>query len=195
MSEKASRERVRVEKWDRLSETTIAETTVFDLVSRRCRHPRRGTEGDFYVIKSADWVNVLPVTSDGEIVMVRQWRFGVEQLSWEIPGGIMDAGEAPIVAGLRELREETGYEAKSTRLLGSVRPNPAIQNNTCHFVLAQDVVLTAEQQWDAHEELEVRLFPVDEVYAMAARGEIIHSLVVNALFHYYPEWLRMRSQS
>lgn len=181
-----------VEKWVELSETVLNETAVFDLVSRRCRHPKRGTEADFYVLKCRDWVMVLPVTVDGQIVMVRQWRFGVEELSWEIPGGIMDAGEDPLEAGLRELREETGYEAKSSRLLGSIRPNPAIMDNTCHFVVAEGVTLTAEQDWDPHEEIEMRLFPIDKVYEMAMSGEIIHSLVLNALFRYYPQWLELK---
>lgn len=184
----------KVHAWEVLSEKTVLDCPVFDLVSRRCRHPERGTEADFYVLASRDWVNVLPITKDHEIVMVRQWRFGVEQFSWEIPGGVMENGEDPMEAGLRELREETGYETKRARLLASVRPNPAIQSNTCYFVLAEGVAPTGEQDWDHHEEIEVRLFPIDTVYEMAAKGEIIHSLVMNALFHYYPEWLKRKAR-
>ncbi len=139
-------------------------------------------------------MNVLPVTPDQKVALVRQWRFGVEAFSWEIPGGIMDEGESPIEAGLRELREETGFEARSSRVLGQISPNPAILSNTCFFVLAEGVSFTGGQEWDQHEEIEVKLFPIDEVYAMAARGEIVHSLVVNALFHYYPEWLKLKAR-
>lgn len=180
--------------WTFLGGELHARCAVFDVMKRRYRHPERETEGDFYVLQSRDWVNVLPLTPAKEVVLVRQWRFGVEAASWEIPGGVMDENEEPIAAGLRELREETGYEAKSARLLGKARPNPAIQMNTCHFVLAENVAPTGGLAWDEHEELEVRLFSLDEVYAMAERGEIFHSLVIDALFYYYPEWLRHKSR-
>ncbi|MDQ8205299.1 NUDIX hydrolase [Pelagicoccus sp. SDUM812003] len=180
--------------WERLSEELITHCPVFDFVSRRMRHPRRGTEADFYVLKSRNWVNVLPITPEGEVVMVRQYRFGIEALSWEIPGGVMDAGEEPVAAGLRELEEETGFVPRSSRLLGSISPNPAILDNRCYFVLADHVTPTGSLAWDEHEELETRLFAMDDVYAMAQRGEIAHSLVLNALFLFYPEWQRRQAR-
>ncbi len=178
-----------VSRWEPVSERTLAKCRVFDLVERRFRHPKRGAEGDFYVLETNDWVMVLPVTERGEVVMVRQFRFGVQSFSWELPGGIMDAGEEdPVWTGVRELAEETGYEASRTRILGSSAANPAILNNRCHFVLAEGVTPTARRSWDEHEEIEVKLFPLAEVYAMAHRGEIIHSLALNALLLYYPSW-------
>ena len=97
-------------------------------------------------------------------------------------------------AAARELSEETGFVARSCKLIGSVAANPAIMNNTCHFVWADAVTLQAELKWDEHEEIETRLFPIDEVYAMAHRGEIKHSLVVAALFQFYPEWQRIQAR-
>ena len=183
-----------ISAWQKLSETEMARCAVFGLYSCRFRHPIRKAEGDFYVIQSNDWVNVLPVTPDKQVVLVKQFRFGIESMSWEIPGGIMDTGEDCVAAGLRELREETGYVSTSARVLGTVSPNPAILNNRCHFVLAEGVHLSGEQQWDEHEEIEVRLFPLDEVYAMAMRGEIVHALVLNALLYYYPEWMAVKAR-
>lgn len=181
-------------KWTLESESVVASCRVFDLVSRRCRHPSRGCEDEFFALRALDWVNVLPVTPDKRIVLVRQYRFGIQEFCWEIPGGVMDPGEDPLAAGLRELREETGYAPRRARLLAQVRPNPAILDNTCYFALAEDVEPAGELAWDEHEELEVGLFPVDEVYAMARSGEISHSLVVAALFHYYPEWLLYKAR-
>lgn len=183
-----------VHAWDIVAEKEVMNCPIFDLVSRRLRHPKRGSEGDFYILKTRDWVNVIPVTPDYQVVLVRQYRFGVEQLSWEIPGGVMDPGEAPMEAGGRELQEETGYVATELNYLGSVAANPAIMDNQCHFVWAKDVRPTAATDWDEHEEIEVGLFPIDEVYAMAQRGEIVHSLVVAALMRFYPEWERIKAR-
>ena len=109
---------------------------VWDLRARRYRHPKKGTEGEFYYIDSRDWVIVIARTRAGELILVRQFRWGIDALSWEFPGGIIDAGEDPVAAGLRELREETGYVAESGRLIGHCRPNPAILNNYCHIVFS-----------------------------------------------------------
>ncbi|MBC2607050.1 NUDIX hydrolase [Pelagicoccus albus] len=184
----------KIHPWDVLSESELVSCPIFDLVSRRLRHPVRGSEGDFYVIKTRDWVNVIPVTPDYQIVMVRQYRFGIEDMSWEIPGGIIDGGEDPVEAGARELEEETGYVARACHYIGSVAANPAILDNNSHFVWAEAVELRSSLSWDEHEEMEVRLFPIDEVYAMAHRGEIRHSLVVAALFQFYPEWEKIKAR-
>jgi ADP-ribose pyrophosphatase len=183
-----------VPHWEELDSKPIANCRIFDVMSKRFRHPKRGTEGDFYVIETRDWVNVLAITEDYRIVLVNQFRFGVKETSWEIPGGVMEVGEEPISAGLRELREETGYTPGKARLLGSVRPNPAIQSNVCHIVLAEETRLTDELEWDEHEEIVTRAFPIEEVYEMAQRGEIFHSLVLNALLLYYPQWQTLQKR-
>src|SRR5690606_26777075 len=95
--------------WEKLGESLIAPTRIFDLTAVRYRHPVRTVERDFYVINTRDWVNVVALTTDLQLVLVNQFRYGINQLSWEIPGGIIDSGEDPLAAGLRELREETGF--------------------------------------------------------------------------------------
>ena len=183
-----------VPHWEELGSEKIADCRIFDVHSKRFRHPIRDTESDFYVIQTRDWVNVVPVTERHEIVLVKQFRFGVKRNSWEIPGGVMEPGEDPLEAGLREMAEETGYTTESARLLGSVRPNPAIQSNTCHFVVAERVRLNATLDWDEHEEIVAKAFPIDEVYEMVRQGEIYHSLALNALLLFYPEWEKIRAR-
>ena len=184
-----------VHHWETLSESSLVETPIFSLKSKRCRHPKRGSEGDFYVIESNDWVNVLPITVDHQVILVNQYRFGVECESWELPGGVIDDGENdPVEAGLRELREETGYTSKSAELMQSIRPNPAIQNNFCHLVVARNCVLSEQIKWDEHEEISMKLVPIEEVFEMAFRGEIFHSLSVTALFFYYPELQKLKAR-
>ena len=175
-------------RWERLSERRQLQTRVFDVMGATCRHPGRGTEREFVVIRAPDWVNVVAVTVEGKIVLVRQFRFGIDGFSLELPGGMLEAGEDPVAAGVRELREETGYSGRAAQLLGSVHPNPAIQSNRCHFVLVEGAVRAHATEWDADEEIAVSVRPVAEVLGLARSGEIVHGLVLNALMLFEPYW-------
>lgn len=174
--------------WEKLGTTLIAPTRIFDLGSIRYRHPVRKTERDFYVIHSRDWVNVIALTTDHHLVLVNQFRYGINQLSWEVPGGVIDAGEDPVAAGLRELQEETGFTGHNARLLGQIHPNPAIMDNRCHFVLVENCTRQSALAWDPDEELQIATMPVDDVFEKARTGLITHSLALNALFFFAPLW-------
>jgi ADP-ribose pyrophosphatase len=179
-------------RWEKLGEESLAATRIFDLRRARYRHPRRASERDFVVLDAPDWVNVLALTPDRGLVLVNQFRFGTNDFSLEIPGGVLERGEDPVAGGLRELREETGYSGKNARVIGRVHPNPAIQNNTCHIVLVENATLAAATQWDHDEEIAVSVLPVDEVYALAHTGRITHALVLNALLYFAPIWAGLR---
>ncbi|HVU37173.1 MAG TPA: NUDIX hydrolase [Opitutales bacterium] len=165
----------------------MADCRVFRVQRRRLRHATDGREGDFYIIEAPDWAHALALTPQREIVLVRQWRFGVEKLSWEPPGGVLDRGEDIVAAAQRELLEETGHAGSAARLLASAAPNPAIQNNYVHFVLVENCVPVAGTDFDTHEELETGIFPLSEVKQMIQRGEIFHSLSLNALQFLFSE--------
>lgn len=181
-------------RWQKLGESTQTTTPVFDVLRVRFRHPGRETEKDFVVVQPPDWVNVVAVTPDDQLVLVRQFRFGIDEFSLEIPGGVMEPGEDPVTAGLRELREETGYTGPSARLLGSVHPNPAIQSNRCHFVLVERVVRAHTLEWDVDEEIQISTQPVEEVFTAARNGGITHSLVLAALLIFEAEWRRPQAR-
>lgn len=138
---------------------------------------------DFYVVTAPDWINVIPVTDDDRVILVRQYRFGVEGSTLEIPGGMCDDGEPPADAARRELREETGYEAGELELLGSVHPNPAIQNNRCHSFLAPGVRRAGAPDPDTDEAIEVVEVPLSEISGLIAGGKITHALVIAAFHH------------
>ena len=127
-------------------------------------------------------------------MLVKQFRFGIDDFSLEIPGGMMEPGEDAVTTGLRELREETGFAGASARLLGSVHPNPAIQSNRCHFVLVEQAVASSKQEWDTDEEIAVTTLPVDEVLGLARSGTITHGLVLDALFFFEPYWRKLKPE-
>lgn len=172
-------------RWEIVGDRLLNACRVWDLRERRYRHPKTGKEGDFFYLDSRDWVVVVARTVAGELILVRQFRWGSDELSWELPGGIIDVGEDPVAAGLRELQEETGYVASRGRIIGHCRPNPAIMNNFCHVVFAEDAVLhESGTDWDEHEELEVRALPVATVMDWARDCTIGHALALNGLLFY-----------
>lgn len=181
-------------RWEKLGRESRLKTRVVEVLGVRYRHPRRGTERDFVVLHAPDWVNVVARTPDDRLVLVRQFRYGIDEFSLEIPGGVMEPGEDPVTAGLRELREETGYAGSSAVLLGSVNPNPAIQSNRCHFVFVDGAVCAHELEWDADEEIRVLTEPVARVFALAHAGGIVHGLVLNALMLFEPRWRDLAAQ-
>lgn len=180
------------QRWKRLGAREVARTRIFSVESVDFHHPQRPKPQDFFVINAPDWVNVVALTPDGRLVLVRQFRYGTNDFSVEIPGGVIDQGEDPVAAGRRELQEETGYVGSGARLLGAIHPNPAMQNNRCHLVLVENARQQANLDWDADEEFEIMTLPVDEVYQLAYRGGITHAMVLDALLLFAPVWAKLK---
>ena len=144
--------------------------------------PDGGPPETFYRINAPEWINVIPLTEDDHVLFVRQYRFGTEDFTLEIPGGMCDPGETPREAALRELLEETGHAAGELISLGAVHPNPALQSNRCHSYLARDLTRVGDPQPDTHESFDQLRVPLARVRGMIASGEVTHSLVI-AAFH------------
>jgi len=168
-------------RWDTILSEIICRCRIFAVRRDSNRSSTTGQEHDFFVIETADWVNVVPLTADNRVVMVRQFRHGIRALTLEVPAGIIDPTDAsPLVAAARELREETGYTASSLEPLGVVHPNPAIMNNRCHIFVAHDVALTGPPQWDGTEELEVATVPLAAIPDLIRSGGVSNALTVTA---------------
>lgn len=167
--------------WELLGDTEIESFRIMRARKSKRRNLRNGAEFDFFLIDGHDWANVLAITPDNQVVLVKQYRHGAEEYTFEIPGGCVEPGEDPHQGAVRELREETGYSVTESIPLGVVRPNPALMSNFCYFYLARGASLTHPPHLDPGEDINVVLKPVEEVIQMATNGQLGHGLHVAAL--------------
>jgi ADP-ribose pyrophosphatase len=185
--------------WKTVESRKVYSTRIFNLHHHRRHHVQRGHH-DFYVLEAPDWINIIPLTDDEQVVMVRQFRHGTESFTLEIPGGMVDAEDAdPKAAARREMEEESGYDSDDIIELGKVHPNPAIQGNYCHTFLARNVRQGEKRELDTTEETEVVLVPLASIKDLIASGEITHALVIAAFsfLHAYnppPEFVHRNQQ-
>lgn len=171
-------------RWTALETEFLQDCAVFTVSRTASLSPRTGIQHTFYRIDSADWVNIVPVTDQGEVVMVRQYRQGLGEITLEIPGGMVDPGESPQAAATRELLEETGYRAREVRSIGAVSPNPALFGNRVHSYAALGAERVAEIRNEGAEETHVELVPLDDLPERVRSGDVDHALVIAAL-HFF----------
>ena len=154
-------------RWSTLGRTTLYEGPIFDVNSVERQAPD-GRVGSFIEVDAPQWATVIPWFRDEEgvphFIMVKQYRHGSDQVTIEFPAGTIDSGEEPLVAALRELREETGYvPTGEVSLIGEVSPNPAFMNNRALFFLVEGVKKVGDQELDPNEQLDILKIPVSEV--------------------------------
>lgn len=174
-----------VRPWPSSSRRSLLRTSVFSVEAHVARSPRTGQEHEFVVMDAPDWVNVIALADAEHLLMIRQYRHGSEQITLEIPGGVIDPTDgSPVAAARRELWEETGYRAKCIQYLGSVDPNPALQSNRCHTCLATDLGGDGRQELDGAEDIEVIKQSIVQIPDLIRQGVIRHALVVVGLCWY-----------
>jgi ADP-ribose diphosphatase len=173
-----------IRPWHPLGKKRVYDCRIFGINEQQSRSPRTGEAFDFFVIDSSDWVNIIPLTANREVVMIRQYRHGIAEFTLEVPGGMVDPEDpSPLEASRREMREETGYDTADIVRLGMIHPNPAILNNRCYTFLARNAVPVGATSFDSTEETETVLIPLDSVPDLVRREVITHALVVVAFHH------------
>ena len=174
-----------IKPWPCLRSQGSQSYRIFSIRTDTALSPKTGMKHDFYVIESRDWVNIIPITSDQQVVMVRQYRHGSKQVTLEIPGGLADPGDTPESAASRELYEETGYQAGEWVKIGMVRPNPAIFDNCCYTFLARNLKKVSDPSPDQTEDIEVVLVPIADIPPLIQEGIIDHAIVIAAFYWYF----------
>ncbi len=175
-----------MEKWKILGQETVCDFKLFKFYKRGLLNTRKNSRHNFYVLETPDWITVVPVTPGGNIVLIRQYRAGTDEVTIEIPGGVIDKKDStPEAAARRELEEETAYVTDNLTRLGAVYPNPSFMTNTCYFVLAKDVKPVGKTDFDAGEDIETIEMTPQEVKDAIRSGKIMHALTIAALDMYF----------
>lgn len=170
--------------WEVVSTQTELVTPIFTIEKSDTRSRDNRRSAAVYRVAAPDWVNVVAVTADKKVLIIRQFRHGIQQLTQEIPGGMVDPGETPMEAAIRELLEETGYVSDRWEPCGVVAPNPAFMTNLMHTFVAWDVHPVAGQDLDENEQIDVQLVALTDIAGLLRSGAINHALVVGAFLHF-----------
>lgn len=175
-----------IAKWKTIQEEKAAELIIFNAFYKTKLHPKTGKQAKFTVIDSPDWVNIIPVTTEGKIVLVQQYRHGTDEITLELPGGLIESGELPEVAAKRECIEETGFASELIPIkIGSQKPNPAFLTNTCLTFLWENCRLKYEQNLDTNEDIAVLEYTIEQIRELIKIGRIDHGVILTAFFFYF----------
>lgn len=170
-------------KWQKIASKYLVREKWATLRVDTCKLQNGAIKDDYYVLEYPNWVNAIALTAENKLILVRQYRYGADIVSLEIPGGVIDDGEEPEVAIKRELLEETGYSFDSCELIATLYPNPATSTNQTFTYLLKNGVKTHEQHLDEHELLNVEEYSIEEVEALLKANKIAQALHAAALFY------------
>lgn len=173
-----------VKNWQKLESEIKGHFRIFTIRQDQSRSPRTGNTHNFFILEAKDWVNIIPITSEGKVVMIHQYRHGIEAVTLEIPGGEADPEDSsPAAAAERELLEETGYAVEVVIPIGKVTPNPAFLDNHCHTFLALGAKKVTTPQFDGSEDIAVQEIDLADIPSLVQNGRITHALVIAAFYH------------
>lgn len=173
-----------LKEWKLLKSQGIFERGLFKILQKSYNKPDNSEKFLAYILDLLDWVNIVGLNEDGNILLVKQFRFGTDKIELEIPGGIVEFGESPRDGAMRELKEETGYTVKNIKKIGFVDANPAIMNNKCFTFLAE-LSDKGEVNFDPDEIIEMLFASPNQVKKLLKEGKITNAYSVIALQWYF----------
>lgn len=171
-------------KWKTLSSEYLFNDHWFRVRKEICETPKGKIVDPYYVYDFSTWVGALPVTEEGKIIMLKQYRHALGEVCYEIPGGCVDNADKDFEGAItRELLEETGYSFSSYEYLGRISPNPSTNSNLLHMYLAKGGKKIAEQSLDENEEIEVLLLGIDELKQLLKENKIVQAMHVSCIMY------------
>lgn len=170
--------------WNILSTEYLVKHPPFFIARKDvCERPDGFLIPAYYVVELPPAALTFGITKEGKVLMIRQYRHPVNQVSLELPGGFVEAGEDPAASARREMKEETGYEFETFTSLGKVAANPGVLNNFSYLFLATDGVKSEAINPDAQEDIRIELVELDQLIDYVLNQTIIQSLHLNACFY------------
>ena len=168
-------------KWKVIQDKKVCETPIFSLHQIDLLPDHKKEPAHFYVLNAPEWINIVALTSDNQIILVEQYRAGIHESSLEIPGGMVDEGEIPLEAAKRELLEETGYSTDNWKKIGKTSSNPAIFTNYTHLYLAEGCEKIQQPRLDGNEDIRVHVIPLNNFLDLVKNGTVHHAIVLAAV--------------
>ncbi|MFL5789475.1 MAG: NUDIX hydrolase [Flavisolibacter sp.] len=169
--------------WKVLDSEYLFNVPWLTIRKEKCELPNGRIMPAYYTLEYPTWVSAFALTKDNKVVMVKQYRHGLEVISTELPGGVVDKGESPEFAIKRELKEETGYTFESYEYLGKISANPATTNNYMQMYLARGGEKVSEQSLDETEDVEVLIYDIKEVKQLVRENKIVQALHVTCILY------------
>lgn len=169
-------------RWKKLASDKVYSDRWFQARADKCEFPDGRIIEPYYVVELPNWANIFVVTSDEKIVLVRQYRYPVDQVTYELPGGVIDRGEDPKAAAIREMKEETGFHSDEVEFVCQLSPNPAINNNTAYFFLAKNAIPGEKKSFDAFEDIDICLFTKEEFLQLLRENKMQHGVQLGPVY-------------
>lgn len=171
-----------LEPWKTLEQTIQYQKKWFSVHTQKVQLPDGRILDPYFVVNVPNWTNIIIATDREELIMVKQYRQATQTFTIEPAGGLIDEGETPLQAAIREMQEETGYTSNQISLLSEVFPNPALQPTKAYFYLAENASPTTSKNFDAFEDIEIVVLPKQDVLSMLQNNQFTNGVQVGAIY-------------